>query len=273
MARSIETIYNEIIAAKEAESGLDALDSTSATAIWRLWAYVIATVMFTLETLWDLFKGEIEGIFATQRPGTLLWYRATCLAFRYGVGLVVNNGRIGYPVDNTTPPLLAQCSVREAADGLVIKIAKDVSGELQPLSTEESNSFNSFISSVKYAGTQIRVVNSPANLLKLQLTIYYDPLIFKPNGERISDSARAVDHAIGSYLRFLPFDGRLKITSLIDKIMNVDGVQDCHVALIAHKYENYQYEPIQVSHIPESGYFKIDSTFPLSSTLTFEPHV
>jgi len=273
MARSIDTINSEIIAAKEAESGLDSLESTSVTSIWRLWAYVTASIIFTLETLWDLFKGEIEGIFATQRPGTLLWYRATCLAFRYGVGLIVNNGRIGYPLDNTTPPLLAQCSVREAADGLVIKIAKDVSGELQPLTTEESNSFNAFISSIKYAGTPVRVVNSAANLLKLQLTIYYDPLIFKPNGERIIDSVRAVDEAIESYLRSLPFDGRLKITSLVDTIMGVEGVQDCFVTAVSHKYESYPYEEIEVSHIPESGYFKIDPVSPLTSTLIFTPHV
>lgn len=273
MARSIDTIFNEIITAKEAESGLDFLNSTSVTAIWRLWAYITATVMFTLETLWDLFKGEIEGIFATQRPGTLLWYRATCLAFRYGVGLIVNNGRIGYSTDDSTPALLAQCSVREAADGLVIKIAKDVSGELQPLSTEESNSFNAFISSIKYAGTPVRVVNSASNLLKIQLTIYYDPLIFKPNGERIIDSARTVDQAIESYLRNLPFDGRLKVTSLVDTIMNVEGVQDCHVTAISHKYESYPYEIIEVSHIPESGYFKVDPIHPMTSTLIFTPHV
>jgi len=273
MARSIQTIYQEIIAAKEAKPELDAMDSGSVTARWRLWAWVTASVIFTHETLFDLFRAEVQGIILTQKPGSLMWYRAMCLGFRYGVGLVVENGRIGYPAGDTTPALLAQCSVREAADGLVIKVAKEVSTALEPLIQDELNSFSAYVAAIKYAGTPTRIINIQANLLKIEGIIFYDPLLIKSNGEAIADGTRPVDAVIEAYLRDLPFDGRLKRFSLKEKIMSTSGVSDLKITSVQHKYESYDYQEIEVSHIPESGYFKIDPASQLSLTLQYLPYV
>jgi hypothetical protein len=272
MARSIEKIYSEIILAKEAKAELSALDSTSVTAIWRLWAYVTATAIFTIETMWDLFRAEIEGIIASQKPGSLIWYRQICLGFKLGVSLTNVNGRLGYPI-NDVMPLISQCSVKEAADGLVIKVAKDVNGQLEPLSVVELNSFSSFIAQMKYAGTPVRIVNAPANLLKMNISIYYDPLIIKQSGEQITDSKKIVEESILNHLKSLQFDGRLKRSSLVTAIMETKGVQDCQVYSLMQKYESYPYEEIELSHVPESGYFKIDPLFPLSTSINYYPHV
>lgn len=274
MARTIDTIYSEIIAAKEAESGLDSLNSTSAFAIWKLWAYITAVAIFTLETFFDLFKSEVDGIIAVQKPGTLLWYRAMCLGYKPGVPLVVDNGQVGYSgATSGMPALIAQCSVREAADGLVIKVAKEVSGELQPLDQTELNSFSAFLSAIKYAGAPIRIINSPAELLKIYVTIYYDPLLITPSGSLINSTVKPVEEAILSYLRNLPFDGRLKITALVENILSVKGVADVLINEVSTKYEQYPYEQVLVSRIPESGYFQIDNMYPLSSTITYQPYV
>lgn len=274
MARSITAIYSEIVAAKEAKPELDLLDSGSVTSIWRLWAWVTATVIFTLETLFDLFRAEVEGIILTQKPGSLQWYRAMCLGFRNGVGLVVENGRIGYPAGDTTPTLLAHCSVREAADGIVIKVAKRGPNGLEPLSQDELNSFWAYIAAIKYAGTHIRIINIQANMLKIAATVYYDPLIIKATGEAIADATRPVDGSIESYLSdLLPFDGRLKRTTLAELMMSVSGVLDLNITSVQHKYEGYDYHEIEVSHIPESGYFKIDPASQLSLTIQYLPYV
>lgn len=273
MARSIGTIYNEIIAAKSNRVELEDLNSNSSTAIWRLFAYIVATAIFSFETMMDLFKAEVDGIIAATKPGTLLWYRSACLSYRYGVYLVVHNGRISYPVDDTTPPLLAQCSVREVSDGLVIKIAKEDAGNLTPITTDEFNAFAAYLSSIKYAGTPIRIVNASANLLKLYAVIYYDPMIIKASGQSIADNQRVVDNAIYAYLKSLPFDGRLKRSSLTEIIKSVPGVMDAHITVLQHKYHDLAYEDIVVSHVPESGYYKIDNAHPLTQTLSYDPYV
>ncbi|MDY0102839.1 MAG: hypothetical protein RBS07_07845 [Lentimicrobium sp.] len=280
MARSIDTIYAQIIVEKANRQELDALDSTSATAIYRLWAYVVASVIFTLETLFDLHRAEVEGIIATQKPGSLLWYRAMCLGYKPGAGLVVENGRVGYPPGaNDIPPLIAQCSVREAADGIVIKIAKEVAGELEPLSTgigtrpNELNPFSAYLAQIKYAGTPVRIINSPAELLIMNAVVFYDPIMITASGTLIADGSRPVDNAIQAYLRNLPFDGRLKRTALIDAILAAPGVKDVQITTLSSKYEQYPYEPIPVSHIPIPGYFKIDPNTPLTNSLTYQAYV
>ncbi|MCW0510719.1 hypothetical protein [Riemerella anatipestifer] len=42
MARSVEEIQNEILTAKQNETALQELNSTSKTSIWRLWIYITA---------------------------------------------------------------------------------------------------------------------------------------------------------------------------------------------------------------------------------------
>ena len=53
MARSVDTIYADLIAKKESDSNLDALNSKSKTAIWRLWLYIVAYATNVLESLFD----------------------------------------------------------------------------------------------------------------------------------------------------------------------------------------------------------------------------
>lgn len=277
MARNITAIYNEIVLTKEQNVELQTLNSSSATAVWRLWAWIVAAAIFTVEMMHDLFIAEVESIIATHMPATLLWYRSICLQFRYGVALEVNEGRIGYPADDDTPPLIAQCSVREAADGLVVKVAKEVSGELVPLSIDymlpELDAFTAYLQAVKYAGTPVRIININANLLKIEATIIYDPLLMTQSGVSLADGTRPVDVAVQAFLRNLPFDGRLKRSALIEAMKAATGVKDAYVDTLQHKYESYMYDDIGISHVPESGYFKIDPAYPLETQLTYTVYV
>lgn len=272
MARSIETIYSLIIAQKEATPELNALDSASATAIYRMWAWISAAVLFTVESMFDLFKSEITSILETLKPGTALWYQAMCKQFQFGDALVWENGKYGYAAINEAAKIVKQCSVNEAESGLVVKIATEIGGELEPLSSAQEAAFTSYLLRRKYAGTKVSIVNSAANKLKIEGIIFYDPLIISATGVDISSGLRTVDLAIQNYLRLLPFNGRMKITALVDAIQSVEGVYDVSVTA-AHKYGAAAYLPIAVSHIPESGYFKVDLAFPLTSTLTYQANV
>ncbi|PKP46817.1 MAG: hypothetical protein CVT94_13465 [Bacteroidetes bacterium HGW-Bacteroidetes-11] len=272
MARSIETIYSLIIAQKEATPELNALDSTSVTSIYRMWAWVTAAVLFTVESMFDLFRFEITTLLETLKPGTLLWYQAMCKAFQYGDALVWENGKYGYPAINEAALIVKQCSVSEGERGLVVKIATEVAGELEPLSSPQESSFTAYLQRRKYAGTKVSIVNSAANKLRIDGAIFYDPLIIASNGVDISSGLRTVDLAIQNYLRSLPFNGRLKITAIVDAIQSVEGVYDVSVTA-QHQYGVAAYSSIPVSHIPESGYFKIDAAYPLSSTLNYQANV
>lgn len=273
MARSIETIYQLIIAEKEANTELQGLTSNSSSAIWRLWAWVTATVHYTLEVMMDLFKAEIESILATLKPGTLLWYQEMCKAFQYGDNIVFTNSKYLYETIDEDKKIIKQCSVTEGNKGLVIKIAKEENDELVPLSSAEHDAFEAYVRLMKYAGTRISIVNSEANKLHVVLTVYYDPLILAADGTDITESNYPVVEAIEAYLRALPFNGRLKKSALLAAILAVEGVYDANITLLEQKYGVYSYQTIAVSHVPETGYFKIDQSYPLSGSITYTPNV
>ena len=82
MARTIEQINNEIIKAKESEPALAGLTSTSKVAIWKLWAYITAFVIYTLELIFDQHKAEVLEALTQLKPHTARWYRNKALAFQ-----------------------------------------------------------------------------------------------------------------------------------------------------------------------------------------------
>lgn len=271
MARSIQTIFNSIIAAKEANSALDGLDSTSATSVYRLWAWVTATVHNVIETMLDLFRVEMQVMLANLKPGSLLWYQVTCKAFQYGDDLTWINGQWAYATIDSTKQIIAQCSVTEGERGLVIKVAKLSGAEWVPLTTTELNAFTAYVAKMKFAGTKVVIVNSAANLLKIAATVYYNPLMLSQSGELITDGSYPINNAISAYLGALPFNGRLMLTALTDAIQAAAGVEDLQLTTVQQKNGASAYADIVVSHIPESGYFKIDPANPLD--ITYEPHV
>lgn len=271
MARSITTIFNAIIAAKEANSALDGLDTTSVTSVYRQWAWITATVHYVIETMLDLFRVEMQVMLASLKPGSLLWYQATCKAFQLGDDLTWINGQWAYAVIDTTKQIIAQCSVSEGERGLIIKVAKQAGAELSPLSAGELASFTAYVAKMKFAGTKVVIVNSAANLLNIDLTVYYSPLLLSQTGELISDGSYPINDAIQAYLAALPFNGRLMLTALVDAIQKASGVEDLRITVCQQKYGANPYADIVVSHIPESGYFKIDPANPLN--ISYQPHV
>ena len=60
MARTVETIYADLLARKEADTNLNELSSTSKTAIWRLWIYIVAYATNVLEMLFDSHATEVS---------------------------------------------------------------------------------------------------------------------------------------------------------------------------------------------------------------------
>lgn len=271
MARSIQTIFNAIIASKEANSALDGLDTTSVTSVYRQWAWITATVHYVIETMLDLFRVEMQVMLANLKPGSLLWYQAMCKAFQLGDDLSWINGQWAYALIDPAKQIIAQCSVSEGERGLVIKIAKLSGAEWVPLDAGELAAFTSYVSKMKFAGTKVVIVNSAANLLKISATVYYNPLVLNQNGELIAGGSKPIVDAISQYLGALPFNGRLMITALTDAIQAASGVEDLQLTNVQQKNGASAYADIVVSHIPESGYFKIDPDNPLD--ITYTPHV
>lgn len=232
---------------------------------------IISYAIWILQELFATHKKEVESLIDNQKSGTPAWYRYKTLQYQKGFDLLPGSDKF----DNAgaTAEQIAQSKIIKYAavtesdepGTIVIKIAGEDSGELQPIPDNEMPAIETYLNEIKWAGTRVRVINYLPDLLRLNLVIYRDPLVLDENGVHIRTGKKPVEEAINNYLKNLPFDGELVLAHLIDAIQQADGVLIPHLTEASSKwidpntggYGNWQ--NIDVKKIPESGYFKIET--------------
>ncbi len=272
MARTIETIYADLIEKKEVDINLDVLSSTSKTAIWKLWLYILAYATNLLETLFDTHQAEVNGIITTLKPHTARWYRQKALSFQYGFDLIEDTdvfNNTGFSEEQIeASKIIKYAAVTEAVSEsrLIIKIAtEDADGKLAPILPAQNAAFVPYMEEIKDAGVKITVINYLPDILRIQLQIYYDPLVLNAQGISIATGKEPVKEALREYMKELPFNGELILVSLIDKLQKTEGVKIPHLVTAQTKWINDDgttygdWENIAVRKIPISGYFDIEN--------------
>lgn len=283
MARSIGTIYGEIVAQKDSQAALSALapsadteqqllaalTSTSKVAIWRLWAYVTAVAIYTHEVLWDLFKAEVQAKADAAIAGTALWYQAQVFAYQHGDTLEYDpaTGKYGYAALDESAQIVKRCAVIEQPNGVVaFKVAKLDSGLPVGLEAGELTALSQYIKKIRFAGTRFSLTSGAGDIIRIEATIYYDGVV--PAGT-ISANVKV---AIEAYIGALPFNGELLLSKLTDTIQAVTGVIDVVLTQVETKEIDINpYEAIDRVHVPTYGYYRIDDEAgnTLDDTLTF----
>lgn len=283
MARTITEIQQEIIRSKEAEPALAELNSTSKTAIWRLWAYITAVAIWSLEKLMDIHTADVDYKLSQLKPHTARWYRNKALAFQYGFDLkeesdAFNNGSATVEqIEASKVVKYSAVTEDENQTRLIIKIAGENNGKLAQLAPEAETAFRAYIAEIKDAGVPITVINYLPDELKLHIRIVRDALVLDAGGMDILTAKRPVEEAIQQFMKELPFNGELSLQKLIDKIQAVSGVNDLSLDLAqsrwidgsAGRYGNWQ--SIDISTVPVSGYFAVnlDEDNETKSTITY----
>ncbi len=262
MARSISEIQQSIIDAKNADATLAGLDSTSSVSIWRLWTYIIAVAHWVLEHLFDMHKQEVNAMLAAQRAHTLQWYATKARQFQYGYALPPDAD--SYATINTDPSVMIvkNAAVVELPNLVRVKVAKQDSGALAPLTITELASLNAYMQQIKDAGIRLQVTSGAPDNLRLSLRVYYDPLVLNSTGDRLDGTSDdVVFTAVNEYLSSLPFNGIFVLNNLIASILKVDGVVNVSIVNAGAQYALLPFEPIIDQHIPDSGYLLLDEDY------------
>lgn len=230
---------------------------------------VFAFCAWILEGLFDLHKAETDTIIAELKPHTDSWYRNTAKRFRYGHQLINETDRYddaGLTAENiSTSQIIKYAAVAQSTteSRLILKVATEIQGKLQPISPAQRNAFSAYIAEVKDAGVNISIVNYRPDLLYLSLIIYFDPLVLDKEGNSILDGGRPVEAALETMMKDLPFNGELVLAHLIDRLQLVKGVKIPHLVNAETSWINGlsdtygATEIINVRRVPESGYFEI----------------
>lgn len=284
MARTINEIQEIILSRKAVTPSLSPLEvltlseqnslanltSTSKVSIWRLWVYIVAFTVWTLEKIFDTFKIEVEETIALNQIGTPSWYRTKMLQFQLGftlteMGVYDNTNEL--QADVLASQIIKQSAVEEIAGRLKIKVATETDGELSPLSSPQMLAFTEYAEKIKYAGTRLILVSRIADDFKTDYTIYYDPLILDAYGQRLDGTNNEpVQDAIKEYLKNLEFNGEFINTKLTDFLQGVDGVKEPVKNASFAKYGAFSYSEIDEFYIADAGYMKLDE---VNTTIQF----
>ena len=282
MARTINEIYNELIAAKESQPDLTTLTplsetaddlksdltSNSTVAIWRLWLWIVAVGSHTVELLIDKHRSEVEIFVANKEWGTLGFLRQKALDYQHGHSLVWNGSQFVYTTIAPTTQIIERAAVVVSGQQVQFKVAKlTVAGLPEKLTAGEIASFSSYIDGLVYAGTQFAVISDDPDDVKLDLEIVFDPLVLANDGSLVTNAAEfPVIDTINDFISNLPFNGVMNLTALIDSLQAIDGVVDPVLNSADAKFGGFTYSAIDKNLIPFAGHAILDE---INSTITF----
>lgn len=274
MARTIAEIQNQIISAIQADSTLSGASSPSATAIWRLFAFVMASAIWALEVIFDAFKVDLLAQVEALKPHTLKWYQAKALAFQYGSDLPTDSDEY----DNTAltdaevaeQKIIVQAAAVEENGSVKIKVCKlNNSNNRVALDSTQLASFTSYVGEIKDAGVDIVIINQDGDKMTLTADIYYDPLVLTSTGARIDGTDNEpIQTAVKTHLANLSFNSLLVKSRLVDVLQAVDGVYVPEIrSLACGKFDASALGAVDIQYLPFAGYF--DDT-ELTFNLTFK---
>ena len=279
MNKTFAEILAEMVTAKEAETNLAGLNSTSKVSVWRTFLQAVAWVIYNFQLAVQLHLSNIQYMIDNQKNFRLQQYRSEALRFQYGFDLLFEsdqfsptfeqNGQIVIATEEQIEASkivkYAACSrvVNNGKVSIVMKIAPEDLEQIFP--NEVMNAFGKYIEEIQPAGDHVTIVNYLPDMLKFAFRIKRDPKILKSDGMNILTAEFPVQTAISRFLKNnLPFNGELSIQKLEDAIRAVEGVEDLTTVTVQTKWiEPSQngygfYQPVQMSVVPQSGRFKIE---------------
>jgi hypothetical protein len=279
MSRTVTEIYEEMITAKEAESGLTGLTSTSQTAIWRLIFYICAVSIKVMEDLYDVHEANVEARRLEIPVGVLKWYASESLVYQHGDTLIFADGRLDYATEDTDAQVIDLAAAVISNGILLIKAAKVTAGVAGPLNPSELSGFTAYWTEKRFAGTSITIISTLPDLLKAYYTIEYNPQLLATDGSLLSDPATfPVENAVDTFLQTFQsdnFNGDMRVMDLTDAIQAATGVVNVVATDVQGKPDGGAYIDILAdateTYSSYAGYMKIDPAFPLSTTLTYTP--
>lgn len=265
--RTLEEINQEIIDRVQSDTTLGpVLTSTSRTAIWRLWAYVVACSIYTLEVLFDAHRTEIESALLLQHAHTLRWYTEKAKSFMLGYELPPFQDR--YDTAELTDEQITAAqivsyaaTVRASRDNgnvyLRCKVAKG-NLDLEPLTVTELTAFTSYMNQIQDAGVELDITSADGDHIQQKWLVYYDTQVLDPSGNRLDGTdSDVVRTAIKSYLKSLTFNGQYIQTFHVDALQAISGVVIPHCEYTYTFYGSRPPESVPPSgRIADAGWFK-----------------
>lgn len=227
-------------------------DQFSIVSIESIVFYIVATAIWTLEKLFDIFKVEVETTLSDKKPHRLKWYRDKTLSFQKDHLLAVDSDI--YTTIDEAAKVVKYAAAVETPDSskLFIKIAGEANNLRDKLPDDVEIQVFNYLQWIKDAGVRIDLINQSPDHFKCEIDIHYNAMLLP---DRVSDAVRK---AITDYIENLPFNGEYSNMALIDALQVVDGVVIPELIESSSKpaIGDYNFAIINAKKIPDAGYLR-----------------
>lgn len=290
MARTEEEIFNEMVAEKQTFASLntkltplynltppapenpyrkllDDINSSSVVSVWRLLLRIVARAHEIMELMWDETKADMDIKAANSQYGGLPWYATKIKEWQYGYSLIwsAKEGKAYYADTTSNAAVASRLATRVSAEevtnanfnGVLVKVAKGVPGNLQPLDDTlgtELDSITYYLNRIKPAGVQTSILSIPADEIKLHLKRYYDGTLI------LSEVQAADEAALKQFLAEIDFNGVFYINDLIDAFQKLTSSKTPTLQVISCQCKanaDLAYTTVTEGYNPKSGYFTL----------------
>lgn len=205
-------------------------DTFSKVSLESIWFSIVASAIWVLESIFDVFRGEVEARISSAVVASIPWYHQIALEFQYGDELVFDEEtqQFVYPEIHPAKQVVKFAAARDLGGGvLVLASGADSEGKPVKLSNAVRAALESYLNQRKPAGVLLEVESHDPDEVFVYGKVQYDPQLLNANGELLADtSVRPVDDAIAAYLHDIVYGGVLNKTKLTDAIQGAVGVVD-----------------------------------------------
>lgn len=243
MSKSLSQIFSEAVAKRNAYLQITELNSgltKSKMSILNLITYVQAVLIFTYQTVLDVFEVDIANLIANRINGTAPWYASMALKFQYNS--ITNSGdslifdedklKIRYEKVDKSHLIIAKSAFQknENGDGIILKVCKanSNSNELSnginytQLTSSELTAFKNYIDQIKFIGSVVQSMSVPGDIISIKnCTVTYDDQYITEE-----QAMSAIQKALIKFTSTLDYNAYIYYQSIIDTIFEVDNVVD-----------------------------------------------
>ena len=259
--RSISQIYSEAVYNRNNYMQLTELDSgitnkKSKVSILNLFTYVMSVLIYTYETILDVFEINIAKLLSQRINGTPEYYAMVAKKYQFNPSTLTPDKlvfdedtlKIGYETVDKAHQIITQSAweynivqtttdedeVVEIRNGIILKVCKDRSASedeaavYEPLSVAEMTGFRNFINQIKFLGAKIACVSTYGDVLTIS------NCVIKYNKDYITaDQAfESVKQALVKYAKGLGYNAYVYYQAIVDAIQGAEYVLDVEAGTI-----------------------------------------
>lgn len=237
----------------------------SVVSVERILFNSVAECFATLGAEQSQFLADVDELLAANLAHRPQWYAERAKLFQFGAELVSDTA--GYDNSGLTSEQIAAMQVVKYASAvettdksmMFLKIATGAAGNRSPMTDPQLIAFTDYMSRVSDAGVRMTIINQVADEMRLELDVYYNPLILDSLGKRLDGASDTpVQDVIRGYLDNLEFNGRYKNLTLIDLLQKVDGVEIPELKSASSRRAHYtDWTPVAALATAYAGYYSI----------------